>query len=175
MPQDDNLLIKQILLGNQEAEWDLYKQHERYWFRVCLRYGANRSEAQDILQEGLIAVFSSLPQFDEKRGVFKNWANRIIVNAALRFLKRNKWQNSFSDIEEASEEIENSEDTLSKIAAKELTELIQKLPLGYRLIFNLHVVEGYKHQEIAEKLGITVGTSKSQLSKAKKALKQRIS
>lgn len=174
MLQDDNFLVQQILSGNQESEWDLYKQHERYWFRVCLRYGASRSEAQDILQEGLIAVYSSLPQFDAERGTFKSWSNRVIINAALRFLKKNKWQQSFEDLEEANEEIEISEDALDKIAAKELTELVQKLPVGYRLVFNLYAVEGYKHQEIAEQLGISVGTSKSQLSKAKKALRQQL-
>lgn len=174
MLQDDNFLVQQILSGNRDAEWDLYKQHERYWFRVCLRYAASRSEAQDILQEGLISVYSSLPQFDAERGTFKSWSNRVIVNAALRFLKKNKWQQSFEDLEEADEEIEISEDALDKIAAKELTELVQKLPIGYRLVFNLSVVEGYKHQEIAEQLGITVGTSKSQLSKAKKALRQQL-
>jgi len=174
MLQDDNFLIQQILSGNQEAEWDLYKQHERYWFRVCLRYGASRSEAQDILQEGLISIYSSLPQFDIQRGTFKSWSNRVIVNSALRFLKKNSWQKSFEELEEASEEIEISEGTLDKIAVKELTELVQRLPIGYRLVFNLYSVEGYKHQEIAEQLGITVGTSKSQLSKAKKALRQRL-
>ena len=137
-------------------------------------YGASRSEAQDILQEGLISVYSSLPQFDVERGAFKSWSNRVIVNAALRFLKKNKWQQSFEDLEEANEEIEISEDALDKIAAKELTELVQKLPIGYRLVFNLYAVEGYKHQEIAEQLGISVGTSKSQLSKAKKALRQQL-
>jgi len=174
MLQDDNFLVQQILSGDQEAEWNLYKQHERYWFRVCLRYGASRSEAEDILQEGLISVYSSLPQFEVRRGTFKSWSNRVIVNAALRFLKKNKWQQSFENIEEANEEIELSEDALDKIAAKELTELVQKLPIGYRLVFNLSVVEGYKHQEISEQLGISVGTSKSQLSKAKKALRQQL-
>ena len=99
MTTDDLLLIQKSLNGDKAAMHALYKQHERHWFRLCLRYGKNRSEAQDILQEGLILIFRDLKQFDPSRGKFKSWSNRVMVNAALRYLKKHQWQHSFEDLE----------------------------------------------------------------------------
>ena len=174
MDKNDTLLVKEILAGNRQAERALYERHEQYWFRLCLRYGKNRMEAQDILQEGLIGVFRDLPQFDPSRGAFRGWSNRVVVNAALRFLKKNQWQQSFVDLDEVGEEADLSEDILGQINAKELVQLIQKLPVGYRLVFNMYVIEGFNHREIAEKLNIAVGTSKSQLAKAKRKLREEL-
>lgn len=174
MNKDDNLLIKDILAGDKQAEWMLYERHERYWFRLCLRYGKNRMEAQDILQEGLIGIFRDLPQFDPAKGNFKNWSNRVLVNAALRFLKKNQWQQSFLGLEEVGEEADLTESILGKINAKELVQLIQQLPIGYRVVFNMFVIEGYSHREIAAELKIAEGTSKSQLAKAKRRLRSEL-
>ena len=174
MTKNDQQLIQKILAGNKSAMQELYQQHERFWFRLCLRYGRNRPEAQDILQEGLVMVFRDLRQFDAERGEFKNWSNRVMVNAALRFLKKHQWQQSFEDLEMAETAPDISENILGKITAKELTQVIQQLPSGYRIIFNMYVIEGYTHKEIAEELNISVGTSKSQLSKAKKLLRQKL-
>ena len=171
---EDKHLISKILLGEKWAEQVLYEQHQRRWFRLCLRYGKNRMEAMDMLQEGLISVFRDLHQFDSERGTFVHWSNRVMVNAALRFLKKNQWQQTFVDLEEVENEAEVSEDALDKIAAKELIQLIHQLPLGYRIVFNMFVIEGFSHQEIATHLGITTSTSKSQLSKAKKALRRKL-
>lgn len=169
--QSDNDLIKNILLGKKSAERTLYERHRQRWFRLALRYGKNRVEAQDVFQEGLINVFKDLHQFDVERGEFSHWSNRVMVNAALRFLKKNQWQNTFTELEIAKNEQEISESILDRMAAKELVQIIQCLPLGYRIVFNLYVVEGFTHKEIAAQLEITIGTSKSQLSKAKKALR----
>lgn len=174
MTKDDLVLIQKIMAGDKAAMQLLYEQHERHWFRLCLRYGKNRSEAQDILQEGLIMVFRDLGQFDAERGAFSTWSNRVMVNAALRFLKKHQWQQSFEDLETADTESDISQSILGKITAKELTQVIQQLPSGYRIIFNMFEIEGYSHQEIADALNISVGTSKSQLSKAKKALRQKL-
>lgn len=171
---EDNHFISKILLGEKWAEKSLYERHQQRWFRLCLRYGKNRMEAMDMLQEGLIEVFKDLNQFDSKRGTFVHWSNRVMVNAALRFLKKNQWQQNFTDLEEVENEAEVSEDALDKIAAKELIQLIHQLPLGYRIVFNMYVIEGFSHQEIANYLNITTGTSKSQLSKAKKALRKKL-
>ena len=171
---NDQELIKNILAGDKAAMQTLYEQHERHWFRLCLRYGRSRSEAQDILQEGLVAIFRDLKQFDPERGEFRSWSNRVMVNAALRFLKKHQWQQSFEDLELAETEPDLSQSILGKISAKELTQVIQQLPAGYRIIFNMFEMEGYSHLEIAETLNISVGTSKSQLSKAKKALRQKL-
>ncbi len=174
MNNDDQFLISKTLDGDKAAMQMLYEQHERHWFRLCLRYGKSRSEAQDIMQEGLVMVFRDLKQFDASRGEFKSWSNRVMVNAALRFLKKHQWQQSFEDLETAESEADLSESILGKITAKELVQVIQQLPSGYRIIFNMYEMEGYAHQEIAEILNISIGTSKSQLSKAKKALRQKL-
>jgi RNA polymerase sigma-70 factor (ECF subfamily) len=138
---------------------------------LALRYGKNRVEAQDVFQEGLINIFKDLHQFDSERGEFIHWSNRVLVNSALRFLKKNQWQNTFTDLKVAENEQEISESILDEMAAKELVQIIQQLPLGYRIVFNMYVIEGFSHKEIAGELEITIGTSKSQLSKAKKALR----
>lgn len=174
MVKIDQKLIKKILAGDKSAMQSLYQQHEQFWFRLCLRYGKNRPEAQDILQEGLMMIFRDLKQFDAERGEFKNWSNRVLVNAALRYLKKHQWQQSFEDLELAETEVDVSENILGKITAKELTQIIQQLPSGYRVVFNMYVIEGYTHKEIAEELNVSIGTSKSQLSKAKKLLRHKL-
>ena len=174
MTQDDQLLIKHSLSGDSTATKKLYERYEAYWFRLCLRYGRNRGEAQDIFQEGTIRVFQVLDKFDAERGGFKGSSNRVIVNSALQYLRKYQWQQSFSDLSEAKGEMDWGETILDKITAKELIEIIQQLPLGYRIVFNMYEMEGYKHREIAKTLGISVGTSKSQLFKAKKLLQQKL-
>ena len=174
MNHNDNHYINQILKGDKAAMQGLYQSHERFWFRLCLRYGRNRSEAQDILQEGLMMVFKDLKQFDAERGEFKSWSNRVMVNAALRYLKKYQWQQSFEDLEMVENEMDISETALQALNAKELTGIIQQLPSGYRIVFNMYVIEGFSHKEIAATLNISVGTSKSQLSKAKKLLRQKM-
>jgi RNA polymerase sigma-70 factor (ECF subfamily) len=171
---DENSLINQILAGNRKAERALYDEYKQYWFRLCLRYGRNRSEAEDILQEGLLYIFKDLAQFDNNRGKFKSWSGRVLVNAALRYLKHNQWHQSFADLEVVTTEATVSNDVIDRLSAKELTQLIQQLPSGYRVVFNMYVIEGYSHKEIAEKLNISESTSKTQLFKAKRALKQKL-
>jgi RNA polymerase sigma-70 factor (ECF subfamily) len=171
---NDQLLIKKARKGDKKAGHQLYQLHEVHWFRICLRYGKNRSEARDIFQEGVIAIFKNLKQFDVKRGKFQSWSNKIMVNSALKYLKQQHWQQSFEDLEMASHASDTSETPLDKIALKELIALVQKLPLAYRLVFNMYVMEGYSHKEIAKKLEIPIATSKSRLSKAKKALRQHL-
>lgn len=171
---NDEKLIRKAQKGDKTAGQRLYQLHEVFWFRICLRYGKNRSEARDIFQEGVILIFKNIKQFDVKRGQFQSWSNRIMVNAALKYLKQQHWQQSFEDLETANDAVDNMETALDKIALKELIGVIQELPLTYRLVFNLYVMEGYSHKEVAEKLQIPVATSKSRLSKAKKALRQQL-
>lgn len=174
MIQDDQQLVQQILSGKSAASKRLYERHETYWFRLCLRYGRIRSEAQDIFQEGVIKVFRGLERFDAAKGSFQAWSNRVMVNEALKYLQKNQWQQSFEDLEAADAEPDISENILGKITVKELIEIVQQLPAGYRVIFNMYEIEGYSHREIAEAMNISIGTSKSQLSRAKKILQQKI-
>jgi RNA polymerase sigma factor (sigma-70 family) len=139
-----------------------------------LRYGGNSVNAQDILQNGLIRVFTALKQFDDKKGNFLVWSNKIMVNEALRFLQKQKRINFFEPVDESHLQIGVENNIHSLLSAKELVQLIQQLPDGYRTVFNLYTIEGYSHKEISQKLNISEGTSKSQLSKAKKQLRQWI-
>lgn len=174
MHHKDPQLIAKSLAGNKAASKQLYERYEQYWFRLCLRYGHNRSEAQDIFQEGVVKVFQGLDKFDVERGIFKNWSSKIMVNEALKYLKKHEWQHSFKDIELAENEADVSINILEEITVKELIKVVQQLPAGYRIVFNMYEIEGYTHREIAEVLRISVGTSKSQLFKAKKTLQQKL-
>jgi RNA polymerase sigma-70 factor (ECF subfamily) len=174
MTLNDNEIIQKILSGNRQAERLLYDNYRQFWFRLCLRYGRNKTEAEDILQEGLLYIFRDLKQFNADRGQFKSWSARVLVNAALRYLKKNQWQQSFADLEVITSEATINNDILERISAKELTQVIQKLPSGYRVVFNMYAIEGFSHREIAEHLNISISTSKSQLFKARRALKQHL-
>ncbi len=167
-------MISKIRAGDQQASKLLYQRHESYWFAICLRYARNRSEAQDYFQEGVIKVFQVLDKFDVERGTFKSWSNRVLVNELLKYFNKQKWQQSFGDLEQAAYKAGEGETINDAISAKELTALIQKLPTGYRMVFNLYEIEGYSHKEIATQLQISVSTSKSQLSKAKRMLREQI-
>jgi len=173
MTTNDSSLIKSYLRGDRAAMQQLYERHEQYWFRLCLRYGRNRSEAQDIMQDGLVQIFKTLKQFDTTKGSFSAWSNRIMVTTALQYFRKEKYRTS-ENLDTVLDDADTSEDAFDKISAKELTQIIQQLPDGYRMVFNLYEIEGYKHQEIAKMLGISTGTSKSQLSKAKKLLRNQL-
>lgn len=169
-----NNIIKSCIKGDEKAQRELYLAFRTKWYMLAMRYGKNKSQADDIFQEGLIQIFNSLKSFDPKKAGFYTWSTRILVYSALKFLKKYNWSDSFNENNEIEDFTDKQENIYEKLAAKELTEMIQQLPLGYRLVFNLNVIEGYTHKEIAEQLGITEGTSKSQLSKAKKYLRERL-
>ena len=139
---------------------------------ICRRYARDHKEAEDILQEAFIRVFTALAQF-RSEGSLEGWIRRIVVNTALRTLQKNKIP--FSG---AGPELENipavDADALSRLSAEELLGLISTLPDGYRVVFNLNVLEGYDHQEIDDMLNISVATSRSQLFKARKLLQTQI-
>jgi RNA polymerase sigma-70 factor (ECF subfamily) len=141
---------------------------------ICLRYAHNKAEAEDMLQEGLISVFTNLKQYDPEKASFSVWSNKIMVNAALQYLRKWKKLNFNKDIDNYEDRLSYPEDVFGKLGAKELTTMVQQLPDGYRIVFNLYVIEGYKHREIAEKLSISENTSKTQLLKAKKMLRTQL-
>lgn len=124
-----------------------------------------------MLQNGLIRIFTSLAGFNPRKGTFSVWSNRIIVNESLRFLQRQQRLRFMEIGEDEPLTLEHSADFFSTLSAKDLVNLIQQLPIGYRTVFNLYAIEGYSHREISEQLQISINTSKSQLSKAKKMLR----
>lgn len=162
------------MAGNESAQRKLYEKYRVQWYMILQRYASSRDEADDMFQEGLIKVFKNLKQFDGNKASFSTWSTRVMINAGITFLKKQTWAKSMSDVDEAYGVSSDVETVYEKLAAKELTALIQKLPTGYRLVFNMYVVEGYTHKEIADALGIKEGTSKSQLSKAKLKLREQL-
>ena len=167
-------LIAKCLKGDESAQRVLYLDYRIKWYMVCLRYAPSKPDADDMLQEGIIAIFRDMKQFDSKKGAFGAWSNRVLINAILQYIR--KWKNLKlnATIDDYAHLLTEKSNIYDEMSAKELTFIIQKLPTGYRIVFNLYVMEGYKHQEIAEMLGISENTSKSQLRKAKLLLKAQL-
>ncbi len=140
---------------------------------ICLRYLRGESDAQDALQNALVKIYMKIDQFDLKLGSFYGWSSRIVVNECIMLIRSRKRVLEFESME-ASIDFNLEPSVIEDLSAQEILKLVQKLPTGYRLVFNLHAMEGYAHHEIAEMLQISTGTSKSQLFKARKMLQQQI-
>jgi len=163
-------LIHECRKNNTKAQEQIYRLLAPKLFSVCLKYSRNYEEAQDNLQESFLIIFDKINQYN-KIGSFEGWAKRIVINYVLQQYRK---QNVFEIVSEkipAEEEIEIDDDTIS---IEFLTKIIQELPDRYRLVFNLYVLDGYPHKEIAEMLAISIGTSKSNLARAKAILKSKI-
>jgi RNA polymerase sigma-70 factor, ECF subfamily len=169
-------LIKDCSLGNRRAQQEIHKRLYGTMMAVCLRYTKDADQAQDILQEGFIKVFASIDKFNFE-GSFEGWVRRIVVNTAIDFFRKKKTDflllgenqsvEEFTDVEDEIDEEEERDFTPDQIIAA-----MQLLTPAYRTIFNLYVFENLTHNDIAEKLGISSGTSKSNFSKAKRNLKR---
>lgn len=142
-------------------------------FAVCLRYTSDRDAATDILQEGFVKVFKSLERFSFE-GSVEGWIRRIIVNTAIDHFRKAAKLFVVQDLEDIQLEDTSANHFLGKMESEEIMKLIQKLPAGYRAVLNLYVVEEFSHKEISAMLGISEGTSKSQLARAKAHLKEMI-
>ncbi|HPD94973.1 MAG: sigma-70 family RNA polymerase sigma factor [Bacteroidales bacterium] len=163
-------LIKKVIKGDRNAQHTLYNTYSAKMYGVCLRYLANPEIARDILHDGFIKVFSSIKTF-RGNGSLEGWILRIMVNTALEYIRRSK--NNFKvDIDEAKtlEAINNTEGPDYQM----LLKIIAELPQQYRTVFNLYAIEEYTHAEIAEMLGISESTSKSNYSRAKAILRVRL-
>jgi RNA polymerase sigma factor (sigma-70 family) len=168
----ENDLILGCLEGNRRMQEELYKRFSPRMYGVCLRYASNSEEAQDILQEGFIKIFKKLDTF-RSEGSFEGWIRRIFVNTAIEHFRRRKYLTPVTEKEENTIE-GNYTSILDDLAEKDILALVQELSPGYRTVFNMYVVEGYTHKEIADTLGIREGTSKSQLSRAKVILQDMV-
>ncbi|MBK8699520.1 MAG: sigma-70 family RNA polymerase sigma factor [Saprospiraceae bacterium] len=163
----EDKLIAEALSGSEPAFKALYEAYKKSMFLICLRYGSGREEAEDMLQDGFISVFKDLGQFQRPKGSFYSWAGRIMVNACLQSLRKKRLNFTDIDNEVSMKKMAGDFDILSQMEAKHIIIELQKMPVGYRTVFNLYYLEGYSHKEIAEKLGITESTSKTQLMKSK--------
>ena len=151
---------------------EMYRRFSPRMYAVCLRYAGTAEEAEDILQEGFIKVYKKLSTF-RREGSFEGWVRRIFVNTAIEHFRRKRYLQPVTEKEENT--LEGSYlSVLDNLAERDIMDLIQKLSPGYRTVFNMYVIEGYSHKEIGEMLGISEGTSKSQLSRAKVILQQMV-
>ena len=165
--------IRESLQGNTRAQKSIYDLLAPKMYAVCLRYMGSRDAAQDILQDGFVTLFSKLDTYSGE-GSFEGWARRIFVNTALMSLRKNDALKNSVDAEEARSLSDTSPTALQNIGYKDLLRLIGELPPGFRTVFNMYVLEGYSHKEIAEELGISEVTSRSQLQRARLALQEKI-
>ena len=136
---------------------------------ICLRYADNRDEAAEILNDGFMKLFNSIGDFDLKKPL-KPWLRTILINLSINHYHQKQRMIQAEDMSRAKQEAE-AESIISGISYQEIISILHRLPPAYRTVFNLYVIEGYKHEEIAKMLGISVGTSKSNLSKAKEQLR----
>ena len=165
-------LIQGCIRGDRRMQELLYNRFSPKMYAVCLRYSGNADDAQDILQEGFIKVFKNLDRF-RSEGSFEGWMRRIFVNTAIEHYRRSVNLYPITESQESNTE-DKDWSAFDKLALKDLVRIIQGLAPGYRTVFNLYVVEGYSHREIADLLGISEGTSKSQLARAKGLLQNMI-
>lgn len=171
--QEDQL-IQKVLEGDAKAQEAFYRQFAPKMYAVSLRYAHDRDEANDILQEGFVKVFSNLVSYRHE-GSLEGWIRRTIVNTAINYYKKNAKHHTYADFEMAMI-YEKSDDAtiVEQMSANELLQVISELPDGYRAVFNLNVIEGYTHKEIGELLNISENTSKSQLARARAYLQKKI-
>ncbi|MGQ9619496.1 MAG: RNA polymerase sigma factor [Bacteroidales bacterium] len=170
----DPEIIKGCAKHDRIAQQMLYDRYSRLLFGICLRYAGDRSEAEDILQESFLKIFFSIKDYSGT-GSFTGWIRRIAVNTAITHYHRNLKYKHHLEIEEyvsAETGVSSFEEDL--FTSDELYKVLNELPPGYRMVFNLYAVEGYKHKEIAEMLGIDINTSKSQYSRAKAAIRDKL-
>ena len=166
-------LIKGCLAGTWAFQQMLYKRYAAKMLSVCMRYTGNREEAEDILQEGFVLVFEKLPQF-RMQGSFEGWIRRIMVHKAIEHYRKVAHIYPVMNIEDNESIMISGDDVASNLDSKELLNMVQDLPPMYKMVFNLFVFEDMTHKEIAEKLGVSEGTSKSNLSDARAVLKKKI-
>ncbi|WP_134088809.1 RNA polymerase sigma factor [Olivibacter sp. XZL3] len=158
--------------GERKAQESLYRAVASKMFHICLRYAGSEAEAEDILQNGFIKVFQCIPGF-RGEGSFEGWLRRIFVNTAIETVRKNKRLQQVISVDQIFEEEQQTFD-MDALEVRDLLRLIQGLPDGYRMVFNMYAIEGYSHKEIAEALNISEGASKSQLSRARAWLKSKL-
>jgi RNA polymerase sigma factor (sigma-70 family) len=173
MQEQLNQLIQHCIKGERHSQSKLYALLAPKMFAICLRYCKNREEAEETLQEGFMKVFENLQQF-KFAGSFEGWVRKIMVNCALQKFRGKSHLHAVVNIDDVKTEYGGNENISAQLGTKELLQMVQLLPSAYRMVFNLYVFEGMKHREIAELLGISEGTSKSNLSDARAILKKAV-
>lgn len=169
----DEEIIEGCLKGKRKYQKMLYRKFAPTMFGVCQRYFTSNDQAEDAMQEGFIKVFGKLGDF-RKEGSLEGWIRRIMVTTSLNYLRDHRKHQYHTDLDDlyegASDEMFNSD----QFMLEDLMKTLREMPAGYRHVFNLFEIEGYNHKEIADMLGVSVNTSKSQLSKARRMLQRKL-
>lgn len=166
-------IIKRCQKKESNAQELLFKKYNKLLMGICLRYCKSRFDAEDVFQEAFIKIFEKIDQF-KADGSFEGWIRRITVNTCLKKIQYEKTNLMVDIADHHEDQPEFDDEIISTIASKELLQMINELPIGYKTVFNLFVVEGYSHKEISDLLNISEGTSKSQFFHAKKMLKSKL-
>ncbi len=169
----DEQLVRRCLKGDTAGQRMLYEQYRIPMFRVCLRYTSCREDAEDFLQDGFVRVFRDLHQY-RNDGPLGAWMRKIMVNTILQQFRKKRLEFESLDSTGTEPVYDGRHEITARLDAELLNQLVQQLPDGYRIVFNLYAIEGFTHQEIAQELGINIGTSKSQLWKARAMLKTKL-
>lgn len=169
----DKTFIKKLQKYDKKTQKIFYQNVSAKMYGVCLRYANSNDDAKDILQEGFIRVFKHINDY-RGDGSFEGWVRRTIVNTAINYYKKEKKRGFKVELDYVKKEYITYESAIEKLAFNELLDIIRELPVGYRTVFNLNIIEGYTHREIGELLGISENTSKSQLSRARLAIQKRL-
>ncbi len=165
-------IIKGCVAGKSEAQEALYRKYSGKLFGICLRYTKDYSAAEDVLQEGFIKILTNISSY-KGTGAFEGWMRRVVINTALERFRKQFQMYSITEVNESDIGLKY-ENILENINAKDLLELIKELPPAYKMVFNLYAIDGYSHKEIGDKLNISIGTSKSNLSRARKILQSKV-
>ncbi len=171
-PSDEDI-IRGCRKGDRKAQQALYEKYKPMLFGICMRYASGWHEAEDWLQEGLVRIFTNLYQY-QPTGAFGAWLRRVMVNTALEQLRKRKRMFQTVEIQEVADSFEADENLFAKYREEAMVQMLQRLPEGYRAVFNLYVLEEYSHREIGEMLGIAESASRSQLSRAKDMLRKML-
>ncbi|MDR3047458.1 MAG: sigma-70 family RNA polymerase sigma factor [Bacteroidales bacterium] len=170
----DKELVEGVILGNPKFQKELYSRYSGALFAICKRYAKNTAEAEDLMQDVFVKIFLNLHQFRFESSL-GFWAKRLTINSLLNYIKKKNIENNFVSTDEYDNEIQDvriNDDV--DVPYEVLLNMVQKLPLGYRTVFNMKEIDGYENKEIASLLGCTESTVRTQLFKAKKELKQKI-
>jgi RNA polymerase sigma factor (sigma-70 family) len=172
----DPLLTPELIYGcikkDRRSQKDLYKLYYGYAMRICLRYAKSRDEAVELLNDGFMKVFMNIHRYDAEKS-FNSWLSTIMINTSIDYYRSRIRKIEMEELK-TNHEVEDSENILSHLNYEDLIKLVQKLSYAYRTVFNLFAIDGYSHEEIAAMLSISVGTSKSNLFKARENLKKML-
>jgi RNA polymerase sigma-70 factor (ECF subfamily) len=170
MKKSENDIIQGCIKGQRAYQQALYEQYASKMLGVCMRYARDKAEAEDMLQEGFVKVFQNITKF-KFEGSFEGWIRRIMIFTAINIFKHRtrKFQ---EDLDRENYDISYNDFMIERISVKEIMVLVQQMPEGYRMVFNLYAIEGYTHKEIGQLLGIAEGTSKSQYSRARQHMQE---